>query len=192
MDHIDDKRKAILDTTLDLVAKHGFHGTAMAKIAKQAHVSAGIIYHYFDGKDDLLHALYRDIKAQLGRALMAGDPYTLTAPHNLKRLWLNAYDFCVQHPREIFYLEQYENSPYSATIDASHMQDDPHYARLLQMMADEFERGTIEALPLMVIYEMTIGVAIGLAKRQIAGAVQLDDALLDQIAMSCYEAVRKR
>ena len=53
MDQIEDKRTAILDATLRLISKNGFHGTAMSKVAKEAGVSAGIIYHYFDSKDDL-------------------------------------------------------------------------------------------------------------------------------------------
>ena len=36
MKHIEDKRAAILTATLELVAEHGFHGTAMSKVAKEA------------------------------------------------------------------------------------------------------------------------------------------------------------
>ncbi len=31
MDHVEDKRQAILDTILRLISKNGFHGTAMSK-----------------------------------------------------------------------------------------------------------------------------------------------------------------
>jgi AcrR family transcriptional regulator len=65
MDHIEDKRQAILDATLKLISKNGFHGTAMSKVAKEAGVSTGIIYHYFDSKDDLMDKLYGCIQNEL-------------------------------------------------------------------------------------------------------------------------------
>ena len=107
-----DKRTAILQATLDLVAERGFHQTPMSLVAKRSGVSAGIIYHYFDNKDDLIHQLYWHIKSQLSVALLAGEPQQLPWPDNLRRIWLNAYRFYVSHPQETAYLEQYENSPY--------------------------------------------------------------------------------
>ena len=70
MDHIEDKRTAILEATLKLISENGFHGTAMSKVAKEAGVSAGIIYHYFDSKDELIDELYRHIKRQFGRVIV--------------------------------------------------------------------------------------------------------------------------
>ena len=57
---VSDKRAAILQTTLDLISDRGFHNTPMSLIAKEAGVSAGTIYHYFAGKDELIFELYRD------------------------------------------------------------------------------------------------------------------------------------
>ena len=67
MERVDDKRAAILAATLRLISKNGFHGTAMSKVAKEAGVSAGIIYHYFDSKDELMDELYKEIKRNFRR-----------------------------------------------------------------------------------------------------------------------------
>ncbi len=69
MERVDDKRAAILAATLRLISKNGFHGTAMSKVAKEAGVSAGIIYHYFDSKDELMDELYIGDQAQFRRVL---------------------------------------------------------------------------------------------------------------------------
>ena len=66
---IPDKRAAILETTLDLLSERGFHDTPMSMIARQSGVSTGIIYHYFDGKDELMDELYKEIKRNFGLAL---------------------------------------------------------------------------------------------------------------------------
>jgi len=70
MEHVEDKRQAILDATLRLISKNGFHGTAMSKIAQEAGVSTGSIYHYFDSKDELIDELYKAIKRRSARAVL--------------------------------------------------------------------------------------------------------------------------
>ncbi len=52
--------KNILDTAMQLFSKHGFENTSMRKIAGKAKISAGLVYHYFEGKNDLLIQLFTD------------------------------------------------------------------------------------------------------------------------------------
>ena len=42
---------------LELFAKRGFHNTSISAIAKAAGVSKGLLYNYYDSKDDLLYQL---------------------------------------------------------------------------------------------------------------------------------------
>ncbi|MGF1506598.1 MAG: TetR/AcrR family transcriptional regulator [Anaerolineae bacterium] len=184
-----DKETAILDAMLDLVAERGFHGTPVSQVAKRSGVSAGIIYHYFDSKDALIHELYRRIKMDYGRALLAGDPLSLPWPDNLTCVWLNAFRFYVEHPRETLYLEQYENSPY---YDPAHFTNlDENMGQLAAMIQTEFAAGTVQELPFPVLYELTLGVALGLAKRLIAGVVVMDASELEHVAEACCRAIAK-
>ena len=58
-------KKKVLTTALKLFANNGFHATTTAKIAKQAGVSEGTIYKYFDSKDDLLVKLLQPILMEI-------------------------------------------------------------------------------------------------------------------------------
>ena len=69
-----DKRETILQAALELIAEHGFHGAPMSAVAQRAGVSAGIIYHYFASKEDLIHALYKQVKTDFSRALLPSRP----------------------------------------------------------------------------------------------------------------------
>lgn len=51
------RREQILDAATACFVEQGFHGTGMARIAEQAGMSAGHIYHYFDGKDAIIAAI---------------------------------------------------------------------------------------------------------------------------------------
>lgn len=182
-----DKQTAILNTTLDLIAEHGFHGTPMSMIAKRSGVSAGIIYHYFENKDDLIHQLYRRIKSRLSEALIEGDPHKQPWPVYLKQVWLNAYHFYANHPKETVFLEQYENSPFLG--EAHSLTFDDNITRLVEVIQRDIDRELVRDMPYEVIYALTLGVAISLAKRQINGTLHLDDAILAETAAACCRAI---
>src|SRR5215217_6300703 len=107
-----DKQTTILQAALELIAERGFHGAPMSLVAQRAGVSAGIIYHYFASKEELIHALYRQIEADFSRALLAGSPQLLPLAEAFTRVWLNAYHFYRSHPHQARFLEQYKHSPF--------------------------------------------------------------------------------
>lgn len=56
----DVQQAKILSVSLDLFVRRGFAATRIADIATEAGVSAGLLYHYFPSKDDVLVALLRE------------------------------------------------------------------------------------------------------------------------------------
>ncbi len=55
-----DRREEILQASLHLFAKKGFHGTTMRDIARSANITEGLIYHYFASKRDLFRAIIEE------------------------------------------------------------------------------------------------------------------------------------
>lgn len=51
------RREEIMAAAKEVFAGKGFHATTIADIAKQAGLAYGLVYWYFDSKDDLFHAL---------------------------------------------------------------------------------------------------------------------------------------
>ena len=54
------KRKDIMDAARQLFLRHGFHGTSMDALAKEACVSKATLYSHFEDKDALYRALIND------------------------------------------------------------------------------------------------------------------------------------
>jgi AcrR family transcriptional regulator len=52
-----EKRRLIIDTALELFAKEGYHVTSISKIAKKANISKGLLYNYFNSKEELLSSV---------------------------------------------------------------------------------------------------------------------------------------
>ena len=53
-----DKRRAILDAAVRVFANQGFHACRVSDIADEAGVAYGLVYHYFDSKDEVLNTLF--------------------------------------------------------------------------------------------------------------------------------------
>jgi AcrR family transcriptional regulator len=175
-----DRRTVILQATLDLVAEHGLLNTPISLIAKQADSSPGIIYHYFASKDDIVHSLYEVVLKQYTKAMMPANPLTPDRLEWLKKLWLTTFHYFVAHPNHASFLEQYKNSSYGQHKQS--IESDENLSALVQVVQEAIQQGLIKDRPLDVIYILTLGIAISLAKLQIAGVIKLDDTMLDEIA----------
>jgi TetR/AcrR family fatty acid metabolism transcriptional regulator len=60
-----EKYAAILDAAQVVIARQGYQGAQISKIAAEAGVAAGTVYLYFKNKPDLLVSLFRDRLGQL-------------------------------------------------------------------------------------------------------------------------------
>ena len=52
-----DRKKAILDAALHVFSEQGYHNTSIIEVSKEARISKGLIYNYFDSKEELLDIL---------------------------------------------------------------------------------------------------------------------------------------
>ncbi len=53
-----DKRRLILDAAVRVFARQGFHACRVSDIADEAGVAYGLVYHYFQSKDEVLDTLF--------------------------------------------------------------------------------------------------------------------------------------
>ena len=56
-EHRAEKRQQIIAATLRCVERDGFHRTTMAAVVKESGLSAGAVYTYFRGKNDIIRAI---------------------------------------------------------------------------------------------------------------------------------------
>ncbi|WP_416972901.1 helix-turn-helix domain-containing protein [Streptomyces sp. 4F14] len=59
--HLDARRRQILDAAERCFARNGFHATSMQDVLKEADLSAGAVYRYFSGKDELIRAIVGEV-----------------------------------------------------------------------------------------------------------------------------------
>ncbi len=56
----EEKKQLIMNVALELFSDEGYHTTSISKIAKKAGISKGLMYNYFESKEDLLKKIAFD------------------------------------------------------------------------------------------------------------------------------------
>lgn len=106
----EDKRYAILDAATRLFAERGLTAAPTSEISKQARVAEGTLFTYFKTKDDLINALYRELKLELADAMMSGFPRKKNVRTRLRHVWDRYLDWGIENPRQRKVLAQLQVS----------------------------------------------------------------------------------
>ena len=83
-----DKERAILSAAIRTIAAQG-PGAATALVAKEAGVSNGSLFTYFETKADLLNQLYLELKAEMASAALDGLPTDKDLREQLLHMWVH-------------------------------------------------------------------------------------------------------
>ena len=82
----EERRNTILDALAEVVAQKGVSASTLT-VARLAGVSEGTIFKHFATKDELLNALYRELKLEIADVLMSGFPRRLGVRTRLQHIW---------------------------------------------------------------------------------------------------------
>ncbi|MCF8469824.1 MAG: TetR/AcrR family transcriptional regulator [Parvibaculum sp.] len=182
-----DKRRQIMEAALSLLSDEGFHGASMAKLAKTAGVPVGTIYRHFAGKEELIHDLYIEIKQERFTAML--DGYDAEAPLRARfdTFWGNSFDYCLSHPREFRFAEQYAFSPFLKDVSKAIQIDIP--PELGAFYADGYRDGIFKSLPPQILTALISGPLNALVTRALAGIVKLDPPTRQDVMDACWDAI---
>jgi AcrR family transcriptional regulator len=106
----EDKRNAILDAATRLFAERGLTAAPTSEISKQAGVAEGTLFTYFKTKDDLINALYREIKLELADAMMSDFPRKKNVRTRLRHVWDRYVNWGIANPKQRKVLAQLQVS----------------------------------------------------------------------------------
>jgi len=106
----EDKRNAILEAATRVFAERGLADAPTSEISKQAGVAEGTLFTYFKTKDDLINALYREIKLELADAMMSGFPRKTSVRNRLRHVWDGFVNWGVANPQQRKVLAQLQVS----------------------------------------------------------------------------------
>ncbi len=125
--HIQRKRlktkDRILRVALEIVSEKGLDGLTIQRLAKELDLTAGALYRYFRGKDQIVSAMeeevLRQMAARLNATLASTKPGADAAGSALLKLWA-----CAD-----FYLWQRTRHPAQARLISALLGDSRHHVR---------------------------------------------------------------
>ena len=179
------KRDAILNAMLDVVVERGFHEAPMSLIEKRSGASAGVIYHHFASKEEIIQALYERVRALKRASLLEGYTADMDTKDALIQVWMNTYHFYRKHLRELRFLDQYEHAGFHCR-PAKNSKADKERAEFERRFRSRSKGGVLNELPPEVIRELTLGLAARLAKQPRT----LTPRVLRNVAEKVWESVR--
>lgn len=93
----DEKRSAIISAAIRVIAAQGL-GAPTATIAKEAKVSNGSLFTYFETKADLLNQLYVDIKTEIAEVSMGSPPKNADIREQMFHMWSHWMHWALSFP----------------------------------------------------------------------------------------------
>jgi AcrR family transcriptional regulator len=147
----DDKREAILAAATSVFAEGGLSAPTSA-ISKAAGIAEGTLFTYFPTKDDLLNALYRQIKLELAGVLMSGFARKKDVRAKLQHIWDAFVNWGVANPERRKILAQLAVSG-KLTAETKSVGAAP-FAEFGAMGREAIAQGTIRDFPLEFLIAM--------------------------------------
>jgi TetR/AcrR family transcriptional regulator, fatty acid metabolism regulator protein len=81
-----DKRRLLLDAAVRVFARKGYHAARVGDIAEEAGVAYGLVYHYFESKEDVLRSVFRETSRELIATIRSVEESGDAPPEQLRKV----------------------------------------------------------------------------------------------------------
>jgi AcrR family transcriptional regulator len=167
-----DKREQILQAALKLFVEFGFHGTPTSRIAQEAGVSNGTLFHYFKTKDDLVMELFIHIKVNLAACFEFDQKEGETVKNTFKRVYLEWVYWALDNPVEFKFIKQFHSSPYLSMVSDQRIQD--QMSKLMGFMQDSIDARILKPLPVDFLFTLINNHVDGLVEYLVATKLETE------------------
>lgn len=151
----DEKRAAIIAAATKIIAAQGLSAPT-AMIAKEAGLSNGAFFTYFETKAELLNQLYRGLKAEMASATTVGIPTEADVRHQVLHVWDGWLRWAISHPQERRALAHLGVS--NDVTAESHEAASESYAGVAALLDRSRAKGPLRDAPLMFVASLVTGV----------------------------------
>lgn len=189
MSKASDKRTAIMQAAMELIADQGFHGTPTSQIAEKAGTGVGTIYRYFKDKDELIEEIHTMAHGLFLSSFAESYDPRRPVRDNYLHIFNALTRLFIAHPFEIRFLEQYYNSPYGIAKKRSeeYVAEKP----LFRFFEQGKQQLAIKDFPMDVLMSLSFGPIIFVTRDHLNGFVNLDEGLIAAVVAASWDAVKR-
>ncbi len=150
------RRNAILSAATHVIAAQGLDA-ATATIAKEAGVSNGSLFGYFDTKATLLNELYVALKTEMGATAIKGLPVESDSREQVRHMWNQWLDWATSFPEKRRTLAQLQVSD-DITAE-SHRIVRAGFSGMADLLERSRATGPMKDAPLHFVLTLTTAIA---------------------------------
>lgn len=180
-------KERVLAAALELIVEGGFQQSPMSKLAQLAGVSVGSIYLYFPSKDELIAALFEDVRIQMQDKILTGYNDKLPIQKRFDVLFGNMCSYYLENKRHFIFMDQFGLSSYNkSSLDAFSEQV---ASTFLNFYNDGVKEEILKPYDLQVTLSLTHGPIISLVKRHHTGFLQATAERLKDLQSGVWCAI---
>lgn len=189
MQHKSEMTELIFSATEQLMAKEGLHQLSMHKIAKQAGISAGTIYIYFENKEDLLTQLVQYVFTRFRAILLKDFDENEEFYTQYCRFWWNLWFDLQLRPEIVLNFHQYKILPGFTELVDQCMSDPKHPWNIF--CANGNQKGVLCGLPSDILFSISLDSAINLSAKSFYTGITYPKSVLDKVVQQTWQAIKK-
>lgn len=184
------KKEAIYQAALDLIVVEGLSNTSMSKVAKNAHVSTGTIYNYFEDKEALFNQLFIKVKQHISQCIRIDiDNQNMTFQEKYFAMLKHFKDFLLNYQTEFLLVEQFQSSP--TLKQATILEVNQSYDFLFSFFEQGKKSGFIQSFPNDLLIHVSFNSLMSYMKQQVLRKKKIDEDKLDQLIQISWDAISK-
>lgn len=185
----ENKKKAIIESSVNLINSLGLAGVSMSKIAKEANVSPATIYTYFENKEQLINELYYTFKHEMIQSVKKEFKIDLPIKEGIKKLWYCSLNYIKNNEDHFKFLEQYSNSP----IIAPEIQEKVYseFEPLIKFIQKGVDEKVLRNESVMLLIVFLFQPLSHLLKGCFKGEMKIDDNILNSAFEMTWNSIKR-
>jgi AcrR family transcriptional regulator len=144
-----DKKEEILKTALDLFVESGFYATPTSKIAKEAGVANGTLFHYFKTKEELITVLYTEHQNRFTDYVNKNTIKDESFKHIFHSFFTSTFNWINDNKSAFQFIQQFTLSPFNQLISQEYIIKKD--SLLVQLLQQGIKEGIFKKLPLELL-----------------------------------------
>jgi AcrR family transcriptional regulator len=186
-----EKKEQILETALNLFIEHGFDRTPTSKIALDAGVATGTLFHHFKTKEELINALYFEIKTDISGTVSEGLEKAGEIKEKMHLICHNYLSWAMRYPKRFQFLTQFSESQYITKLTKQRILDE-HLRFVFEIIEAGKKQGVFHNLPNELLTAIFGGVLHQIIRFILETPMNFDDKeFIDQAFIASWNAIAK-
>lgn len=183
------KKNDIFNATLALIVEEGIKSVTMSKILEKANAGAGTFYNYFSGKDELIHALYKQVMDRVSARILTDFDAASGVRDRFDHLVYGTLEYLLENYDEYSFIDQYSHTLHKLNPNDPLLVTDFSEA-FVKTLTDGQLQKIISDTDIHILVYTTIGILTSVVKGSVNNKYSLNQDAKKSVLQICWNAVR--